>query len=184
MVVTLELTALSISREREMGTFDQLMVTPMTPFEILAGKSIPGFLIGIIEATFIILMIVLWFKIPFRGSILALYFGLFSFLISAIGTGLMISSISVTQQQGLMGAFLFLVPAVILSGFATPISNMPEFIQFFTYLNPMRYFLIIVRSTFLEGAGMDILWPQYWPMLVIGATTLVAAGIMFRKRMY
>jgi len=184
LVVTLEVTALSVAREREAGTFDQLLVTPMTPFEILVGKSLPGLIIGLIEASFIIAIIVFWFHVPLRGSLAVLYCGLFLFLLSAIGIGLMISSLSATQQQGLMGAFLFLVPAVILSGFATPIENMPELVQWLTYLNPMRYFLIVVRSVFLQGASFDLLWPQFWPMALIGIVTLSTAAIMFRRRMY
>ncbi len=184
LVVTIEVTSLSVAKEREAGTFDQLLVTPMTPVEILIGKSLPGFIIGTLEATFIILVIVTWFHIPLRGSILALYFGLFTFLLSAIGIGLMISAFSVTQQQGLMGAFLFLVPSVILSGFATPIANMPKFVQDITYLNPLRYFLIVVRSIFLQGASFDLLWSQYWPMALIGIVSLAAAGLLFRGRMY
>ncbi len=184
IVVTLEVTALSVAKEREAGTFDQLLVTPMTPFEILVGKSLPGFIIGTLEGTFIILVTVLWFDIPLRGNILALYAGLFTFLMSAIGIGLMISSIAVTQQQGLMGAFMFLVPAVVLSGFATPISNMPELVQKLTLLNPMRYFLVIVRSVFLQGASFDLLWPQYVPMAIIGIVTLAIAESLFRKRLY
>jgi len=184
LVVTLEVTALSVAREREAGTFDQLLVTPMTPFEILVGKSLPGIIIGLLEASFIITLIVLWFHVPLRGNIFALYLGLLIFLLSAIGIGLMISSLAVTQQQGLMGAFLFMVPAVILSGFATPIENMPPLVQWITYLNPMRYFLVIVRSVFLQGASFDLLWSQYWPMLLIGITTLSMAALLFRKRMY
>ncbi len=184
LVVTIEVTSLSVAKEREAGTFDQLLVTPMTPVEILVGKSLPGFIIGTLEATFIILVIVTWFHIPLRGSIPALYFGLFTFLLSAIGIGLMISAFSVTQQQGLMGAFLFLVPSVILSGFATPIANMPRLVQDLTYLNPLRYFLIVVRSIFLQGASFDLLWSQYWPMALIGVVTLAAAGMLFRGRMY
>ncbi len=184
LVVTLEVTALSVAREREAGTFDQLLVTPMTPFEILAGKSLPGLIIGVLESTFIITLIVYWFHVPLRGSIGALYLGLFIYLLSAVGIGLMISSFSVTQQQGLMGAFLFMVPAVILSGFSSPIENMPEMIQWLTYLNPMRYFLIISRSVFLQGASYDLLWSQYWPMLLIGLSSLSVATILFRRRMY
>ena len=184
LVVSLEVTALSIAREREAGTFDQLLVTPMTPFEILVGKSLPGLIIGLLEGTFIISLIVLWFHVPLRGNIATLYAGLFIYLLSAIGIGLMISSLCVTQQQGLMGAFLFLVPAVILSGFATPLENMPEVVQWLTYLNPMRYFLIIVRSVFLQGASFNLLWSQFWPMLLIGISTLTLAALLFRKRMY
>lgn len=184
IVVTLEVTALSVAKEREAGTFDQLLVTPMNPFEILVGKSLPGLIIGTLEGTFIILVTVFWFDIPLRGNILALYLGLFTFLLSAIGIGLMISSISVTQQQGLMGAFMFLVPAVVLSGFATPIANMPRFVQQLTLLNPMRYFLIIVRSVFLQGASFSLLWSQYIPMAAIGVASLAVAGVLFRKRLY
>ena len=184
LVVTLEVTALSIAREREAGTFDQLLVTPMTPFEILIGKSLPGMIIGMLEATMVIAIIVFLFHVPLRGSLAALYLGLFLFLLSAIGIGLMISALSTTQQQGLMGAFLFLVPAIILSGFATPIENMPQPVQWLTYCNPMRYFLIIVRSVFLQGASFDLLWSQFWPMALIGISTLSTAAVMFRRRMY
>jgi len=184
LVVTMLVTALSVAREREAGTFDQLMVTPLRPAEILLGKSLPGFIIGFLEASFIILMAVLWFHVPLRGSLAALYAGLFLFLLSTIGVGLMISSIAVTQQQGLLGAFLFLVPAIILSGFATPIANMPHFMQEFTLLNPMRYFLIILRGVFLEGTDISTLWPQYWPMAAIGIVNLAVAGALFRHRMY
>jgi len=129
LVVTLVVTALSVAREREQGTFDQLLVTPLRPTAILIGKSIPGLVIGVIEASFIIVVAMLWFDIPLRGSVGALYLGLLLFLFSAVGVGLMISAISITQQQAVLGAFLFLVPAVILSGFATPIANMPEVVQ-------------------------------------------------------
>jgi ABC-2 type transport system permease protein len=129
-------------------------------------------------------MAVLWFHIPLRGSVLALYAGLFLFLLSAIGVGLMISSIAVTQQQGLLGAFLFLVPAVILSGFATPIANMPTFVQHLTLINPLRYFLLVIRGVFLEGASFPLLWPQYWPMAAIGLVNMALAGWLFRHRLY
>jgi len=183
LVVSVLVTSLSVAREREAGTFDQLLVTPLRPLEILIGKVLPGFIIGTIEATFIIIIAVQWFHIPLRGSLSALYVGLFLFLLSAIGVGLMISSIAVTQQQGLLGAFLFLVPSVILSGFATPIANMPEFVQHLTLLNPLRYFLLVLRGVFLEGDSLDLLWPQYWPMAIIGLATLLAAGWLFRHRL-
>jgi ABC-2 type transport system permease protein len=184
LVVTLVVTALSVAREREAGTFDQLLVTPLRPAEILIGKALPGLVIGTVEATFIILMAVYWFEIPLRGGLLVLYAGIWLFLLSAVGVGLVISSLSATQQQGLLGAFLFLVPAVILSGFATPIENMPQFVQWLTYLNPMRYILVIVRGVFLQGADAASLTSQYWPMALISVTALVAAGWLFRHRMY
>ena len=184
LVVTLIVTALSVAREREAGTFDQLLVTPLRPVEILIGKSIPGLLVGLLQGSLIILIAVYGFGIPLRGPIGALYLGMGLFLLSAVGVGLMISSLSVTQQQGLLGAFLFLVPAVILSGFATPIANMPQAVQLLTYLDPLRYFLIVLRGVFLEGDTYTLLLDQYWPMALIGLVTLTAAGWLFRHRMY
>jgi ABC-2 type transport system permease protein len=184
LVVTLLVTALSVAREREMGTFDQLLVTPMRPFEILVGKTVPGLIIGSIEASFIIAMAVLWFHIPLRGSLPALGVGLLLYLIAVVGIGLMISALAVTQQQALLGTFLFLVPAVTLSGFATPIVNMPPLVQGITYLNPMRYFLIVVRGVFLEGSSVDLLVPQYWPMALMGVVTLAVAAGLFRRKLY
>jgi ABC-2 type transport system permease protein len=184
LVVTVMVTALSVAREREAGTFDQLLVTPLRPVEILLGKALPGIIIGFVEANLIILIAVLWFHVPLRGNIIALYIGLFLFLLSVIGVGLMISSVAVTQQQGLLGGFLFLVPSIILSGFATPIANMPQVVQVLTLINPMRYFLVILRSVFLEGASASLLGSQYWPMAVIGVINLALAAWMFRHRMY
>ena len=184
LVVTMLVTALSVAREREQGTFDQLLVTPLRPVEILMGKALPGFIIGTLEATVIILMAVFWFKVPLLGSIITLYTGVGLFLLSAIGVGLMISSLAVTQQQGLLGAFLFLVPAIILSGFTTPIANMPQIIQDITLINPMRYFMVVLRGVFLEGAPFHLLIGQFWPMALIGVVNLAAAGWLFRHRMY
>jgi len=184
LVVTTLVTALSVAREREQGTFDQLLVTPFRPIEILIGKSAPGFIIGIAEATFTILITVFWFQVPLQGNILTLYFGLVMFLLSTVGLGLMISSLAVTQQQGLLGAFMFLVPAIILSGFATPIANMPHWIQIITFLNPMRYFMVIVRGVFLEGTPFHLLVNQFWPLALIGVVNLAVAGWLFRRRMY
>lgn len=184
LVVTLLVTSLSVAREREQGTFDQLLVTPYSPAEILIGKATPGFLIGVGEATLIILMAVFWFRVPLVGSLLTLYVGIVLFVLAAIGVGLMISSLAVTQQQALLGAFLFLVPAIILSGFATPISNMPPVVQKITYADPLRYFLVVLRNTFLEGTPFNLLIDQFWPMAVIAAITLTLATWMFRRRMY
>ena len=183
LVITTIVTGLSVAREREAGTFDQLLVTPLRPVEILIGKSIPGILIGLIEGSFILLVVLFWFEVPLRGSFGALYLGMFLFLLSAVGIGLMISSLAVTQQQGILGAFLFLVPAVILSGFATPISNMPELVQQLTLINPMRYFMVILRGVFLEGDSYALLFDQYWPMAVIGLVNLTLAAWLFRHRM-
>jgi ABC-2 type transport system permease protein len=184
LVVTLVVTALSVAREREAGTFDQLLVTPLRPVEILIGKSVPGILIGFLQGSLIIFIAVKGFGVPLRGDLGALYLGMGLFLLSAVGVGLMISSLAVTQQQGLLGAFLFLVPAVILSGFATPIANMPQVVQWLTYLDPLRYFLIVLRGVFLEGDSYALLMDQYWPMALIALISLSAAGWLFRHRMY
>jgi ABC-2 type transport system permease protein len=184
LVVTMLVTALSVAREREQGTFDQLLVTPMRPSEILIGKALPGLIIGVLEGSAITLLAVFWFHVPLIGSVFALITGLCLFLLSAIGIGLMISSLSVTLQQGLLGAFLFLVPSVILSGFATPIANMPKAVQLLTYLNPLRYFLSVLHGVFLEGTPFRLLLGQFWPMAVIGVVTLSFAGWLFRRRMY
>jgi len=184
LVVTMLVTALTVAREREQGTFDQLLVTPLRPGEILVGKCVPGLVIGIVQATVILLVATLWFRVPFIGSLPAFYAGLCLFLLSGVGIGLLVSALSATQQQGLLGAFLFMVPAVILSGFATPIANMPRVVQWLTYADPLRYFLVILRKTFLEGAGFALLTDQLWPMALIGATTMAAASWLFRHRMY
>ncbi len=183
-VVTLLVVGLSVAREREAGTFDQLLVTPFTQGEILLGKGLPGLLIGGVEASVIILAAVFWFDVPLRGSLLALYLGLFLFVAAVIGIGLMISSLAVTQQQALLGAFLFMVPSIVLSGFATPIANMPPVIQELTWLNPMRHILIIVRGTFLEGSGVHAFVPEYLALAATAALSLLAAGWLFRKRAY
>ncbi|HHJ80633.1 MAG TPA: ABC transporter permease [Candidatus Tenderia electrophaga] len=184
LVVALLVTALSVAREREAGTFDQLLVTPLRPVEILIGKAIPGIIIGVLEASVILVLMVLLFDIPLRGDLGALYLGIFLFLLSAVGVGLMISAIAVTQQQAILGAFLFLVPAVILSGFSTPIANMPEVVQWLTYIDPLRYFLVVVRGVMLEGNSYALLLHQYWPMAIIGVASLAMAGWLFRRRMY
>jgi len=184
LLITMLVTAMSVAREREQGTFDQLLVTPLRPVEILIGKALPGFLIGAVEATVIILIATLWFDVPLRGNGALLYAGLALFLLSAVGVGLMISSIAVTQQQGLLGAFLFMVPAVTLSGFATPIANMPPAVQAVTLLDPLRYFLVVLRKLFLEGVSFDVLVHQLWPMALIGVVSLAIAGWLFRNRMY
>ena len=183
LVVTLLATGLSVARERESGTFDQLLVTPLGSAEILLGKSVPGFVIGLMEATVILIAAVFWFDVPFTGSLVALYLGLVVFLLSGIGIGLMISSMSVTQQQGALGVFLFMVPAVILSGFATPIANMPVAVQYLTYLDPLRYFLVILRGTFLQGDGAGVLGSQYAGLAVLALASMTLAAWLFRHRM-
>jgi len=183
LVIALVVTSLSVARERELGTFDQLLVTPLRPVHILIGKALPALLIGLVEGTFILVVAVLWFRVPFLGNLGWLYVALSLFLLAVIGVGLMISSLVRTQQQAILGAFLFLVPAVILSGFATPISNMPPFVQHLTWLNPMRYFLVIVRGLFLQGMSFDLILHQLWPLALIAAATLSLAAWLFRHHL-
>jgi ABC-2 type transport system permease protein len=184
IVVTTIVSSLSIAREKEDGTFDQLLVTPFRPFEILVGKALPGFAIGFAEATVVTLVAVFWFKVPFQGNVLTFYTGLALFLLSTIGIGLMISSLAATMQQALLGSFLFLVPAVILSGFSTPISNMPGWIQNITLLDPMRYFMVVLRGVFLEASSLPSLAHQLWPMGLIGVVNMTVAAWLFRRRVY
>ena len=183
LLVSMTATGLSVAREREMGTFDQLLVTPLRPAEILPGKALPGFLVGFFEATVVILVAIFWFHVPFNGSILVLYMGLFCFLLSVVGIGLMISSFATTQQQGLLGVFLFVVPAIVLSGFATPIANMPAAVQYITLLDPLRYFLVILRACFLQGTESYLLWPQFLPLLVLGLVSMSVSVLLFRRRL-
>lgn len=184
LIVTLLVTALSVAREREQGTFDQLLVTPLRPVEILLGKALPGLIIGTLEASLIIVLAVVWFHVPLIGHLATLYTGLGLFLLSGVGIGLMVSALAVTLQQALLGAFLFMVPAIILSGFATPIANMPAFVQAITLIDPVRYFMVVLRGVFLEGAPFHLLIAQFWPMALIGITTLALATWLFRRRMY
>ncbi|CAL1240430.1 ABC transporter permease [Candidatus Methylocalor cossyra] len=184
LVVTMLVTAMSVAREREQGTFDQLLVTPFTPLEILIGKALPGFLVGLAESSLIVLVAVYWFRVPFVGEPGALYLGIVLFLLATVGVGVMISSLAATQQQGMLGAFLFIVPSTILSGFATPIANMPELVQELTRLIPLRYFLVIVRGVMLEGIPPALLWDQYWPMGLIGLASLGLSAWLFRRRLY
>ncbi len=183
LVVTMMTTALSVAREREQGTFDQLLVTPLRPVEILIGKAMPGVLIGIFEASMVVILAVYWFRVPFEGELWVLYLGVGLFVLAVVGIGLMISSLALTMQQALLGAFLFMVPAVVLSGFATPIANMSPAVQTLTLIDPLRYFLVIVRGVFLEGVGFDLLRHQMWPLALIALGSLAAAGWLFRHRM-
>jgi ABC-2 type transport system permease protein len=183
LVVTMMVTSLSVAREREQGTFDQLLVTPLRPVEILIGKAMPGVVIGVFEASLVVVLAVNWFKVPLAGELWVLYLGIGLFALAAVGIGLMISSLAATMQQALLGAFLFMVPAVVLSGFATPIANMTPLVQAITLVDPLRYYLVILRGVFLEGAGFALLIDQMWPLALIAAATLAAAGWLFRNRM-
>jgi ABC-2 type transport system permease protein len=181
-VVVMILTSLSVAREREFGTFDQLLVAPFSPVEILVGKSMPGIVFGMLDALIFSGGAVLWFHIPFRGTISALMISLLCFIITLVGIGLLVSSLSTTMQQGLLGAFLFLMPAITLSGLATPVENMPMWLQQADMFNPVRHIITALRRIFLEGADLATAWPQIWPLLIMACVTLPLAAWLFRRR--
>jgi ABC-2 type transport system permease protein len=178
---TLLLTTMSVAREREQGTFDQLLVTPFRPGEIMVGKALPSVAIGLIQATLILLVAQLWFRIPFAGSYATLYAGLLLFLLAAVGIGLMLSTIVATMQQAMLSAFVVMMPFSLLSGLTTPISNMPGGFQLVTFANPLRYAIDLAHRVYLEAAGLADLVPDLWPMAIIAALTLATASWMFRR---
>ncbi|QKP78430.1 ABC transporter permease [Methyloligella sp. GL2] len=183
LLQTLLLTAMSVAREREQGTFDQLLVTPFRPYEIMIGKAVPSMMVGTIQATLILLVAQLWFRIPFAGSFVTLYIGLVFFLMASVGIGLMVSSFVNTMQQAMLFSFVLLMPFTLLSGLTTPIANMPQVLQYLTLLNPLRYAIEIAHRVYLEGAGLVELWPDIWPLILIGAVTLPVSAWMFRHRL-
>ncbi len=183
MIQTLMLTAMSVAREREQGTFDQLLVTPFRPAEIMAGKALPSMLVGIIQATGVLLVAQLWFRIPFQGSFLTLYAGLALFVLAAVGVGLVVSALCQTMQQAMLFSFILIMPFALLSGLTTPISNMPPSLQYFTCINPLRYAIDIAQRVYLEGAGAGVLMPDLWPLAAIAAVTLAAASWLFKHRL-
>ena len=183
MLITVMLTALAIVREKEIGTMEQLMVTPVRPIELMLGKTLPFALIGIVQVFLITTVALLVFGIPFRGSALLLLGCAALYLMTTLGAGLFISTISHTQQQAMMTMFFFVTPAFMLSGFAFPIQNMPEAVQWFTYLNPLRYFMDIVRGIFLKGTGIASLWPQMVALGVYGAVVLTLSALRFQKKL-
>jgi ABC-2 type transport system permease protein len=178
----LVVTALSVARERELGTFEQLLVSPLDPHEIVIGKTVPALIIGLTEGTVMLLVGIFVFRVPFQGSFVLLYLAMTVFLAAVIGVGLFISSLATTQQQGILGAFVFMVPAILLSGFATPIENMPEWLQTLTLANPLRYYVAIIKGVFLKGMPAAIVVQLLWPLAVIALVTLSAATWLFRHR--
>lgn len=182
MMTSLIVTAMTVARERELGTFDQLLVSPLSPTEILIGKTVPGIIIGLVQASIMIFAAVFVFSVPLTGSLILLYGSLFFFISSVVGVGLFLSSISKTQQQALLYTFVFLAPAVTLSGFATPIENMPVFLQKLTDINPLKHFLIVSRGVFLKEMGLQEVLSHTYPLIAIAFCTLVGAGLFFKKR--
>jgi ABC-2 type transport system permease protein len=182
MVEALLITGLSVARERELGTFDQLLVSPLRPSEILLGKTIPAIIVGVLEGLLLVLAILTLFQIPFEGSFPLLVISMFVYVTAITGVGLFISSLCSTQQQAILGSFVFLTPAILLSGFATPIENMPTWLQYATYINPARYFMYISRGLFLKNLPADTVFFHLWPLCLIALFNLTAAARFFRRR--
>lgn len=182
MLTCLLLTSMAVVREREIGTMEQLMVTPLKPIELMLGKTIPFAIIGFFDMFLVTMVGIFWFDVPIKGPVQLMPLATAIYLLSALGIGLFISTISKTQQQAMMVTFFFYVPSVLLSGFIFPIENMPDIIQHGTYINPLRYFLVIIRGVFLKGNGISILWPQMLALLILGISVMTISSLRFRKR--
>jgi ABC-2 type transport system permease protein len=184
LVITTNLSAMAIVREKELGTLEQLNVTPLARWELIVGKLVPYAVIGMIDVVLVLIVSVMWFEVPMRGSIPLLFAMSANYLLSTLGLGLFVSTVSATQQQAMMTTtFFFLTPMIYLSGFIFPIENMPEWIQPFTYLIPLRYFLVILRGIFLKGIGLETLWPQALALLGWGLAMLTLATLRSTKRL-
>jgi len=183
MLIGLMLTSMAIVREKEAGTIEQIMVTPIRPVEFILGKCAPFAVIGFANTAMVSAIALLWFDIPFRGSFPLLLLGVALFLVSTLGVGLFISTVSQTQQQAMMTTFFFFFPAMLFSGFIFPIANMPTVIQWMSLLDPLRYMLVVIRGVFLKGVGFDILWTQYAALGVLGLTVMTFAVSRFHKHL-
>ena len=181
MLVTLMFTSVAVVREKEVGTMEQVRVPPITPLEFILGKTVPFALIGFGDVIIVTVVGVLLFGVPVRGNLILLFFSTAVFLMTSLGAGLIISTLCRTQQQAMMTVFFFNLPANLLSGFMFPIANMPTAVQWITYVNPLRYFLVILRGIFLKGVRLDVLWPQLAALAVMGVITLFIASKRFRK---
>jgi drug efflux transport system permease protein len=182
-LVTVMLTAMSIVREKEIGTMEQLMVSPIRPLELMLGKTLPFALIGMLQVTLMTALALGIFQVPFRGNFLTMLVCTALFLMTTLGAGLFISTISQTQQQALMTFFFMFMPMFLLSGFSFPINSMPAAVQWLTYLNPIRYFMEIIRGIFLRGTGPSILWPQMAALAVFGVAIFTSSALRFRKKL-
>lgn len=182
-MMSLLLTAMAIVKEKEIGTMEQLIVSPLRPLELIAGKLIPFAIIALIQIALITTLGVVWFHVPLRGSLFLLLFCTCIYLFTTLGIGLFISTISATQQEAMMSVFLFFMPTVLLSGFAYPIANMPQVIQWSTFINPLRYFMVVIRTIFLKGVGLEFLWTQLLPLLAMGFVVVSLSVLRFRRSM-
>lgn len=181
-VVGFMVSSLSIARERELGTFEQLLVAPLKPFEILIGKSLPALLIALTSATAMLLLGLMFLDVPFRGSLTLLFLGMVVYLAAIIGIGLFISSIAKTQQQAIIGLFIYMVPAVLISGYATPVENMPDWLQWLAAATPITHFIAISKAVYLRDAPLMLYFSHIWPMGVIALVTLSAGSWLYRRR--
>ncbi|MDR2342157.1 MAG: ABC transporter permease [Campylobacteraceae bacterium] len=182
MLLAIILSALSITREKELGTFEQILVSPLRSYEILLGKLIPGLIISILVSSLILFLAIFYFEVPFRGSLLTLYLGVTIFLFTISGVGLFISSLCKTQQQAILGTFIFLLPSFLLSGFATPMENMPLWLQPISDLIPLKYYITLIKGLFLKDISFAIAFPLLAKMFLLGIIALVAALILFKKK--
>ncbi|MGP0083963.1 MAG: ABC transporter permease [Steroidobacteraceae bacterium] len=181
LVTIVNLTAFAVVREREVGTLEQIMVSPIRPAEFIFGKTIPFFIVGLGEVALVVAVGVLWFQIPFVGSAFVLLLGTALYLLSTLALGLLISTVCTTQQQAFSTNFFVLNPFFILSGFSFPISSMPQVLQWFTYINPLRYYLVVIRGTLLKGVGVSVLWPDFAAMAILALVLLTLSILRFRK---
>jgi ABC-2 type transport system permease protein len=181
LVTVMNLTAFAVVREREIGTLEQWMVTPISPTELIVGKTLPFLVVGLATVIGVGILGSWWFEVPFRGNIFVLLLGATLFLSSALGVGLLISTVCETQQQSFAISFFYISPAITLSGFGYPIASMPTALQWLTYLDPLRFFLVVLRGTFIKGVGLEVLWPQMVAMALLGAGTLTLATLRFHK---
>jgi ABC-2 type transport system permease protein len=184
MVVTINLTSLAIVKEKEIGTFEQLIVTPLKPYQIIIGKLVPFSIVGFVSVTIVLTVMRYWYQMPVNGSVPLLYFAAFLFMLSTLGLGLFVSTISRTQQQATMTSFFgVMMPIIYLSGFAFPIENMPVVIQYITYVIPLRYFITIVRGIILKGIGFESLISEFSALLIFGILILTLSSLRFRKKL-
>ena len=181
MIMALLISALSLARERELGTFEQLLVTPLRPPEILVGKALPGIIVGLIDANIVIAAALLWFRLPFRGDVLLLQAMLVLYMLTGVGIGLALSSFARTQQQAMLGVFVFASPMIVLSGYAAPVENMPPLAELIGRADPVRYMLVVARGLFLQDMPLNVVLSQAWPMVLIALATLTIAGLAMRR---
>jgi ABC-2 type transport system permease protein len=180
-VMVIMLTAFAVVREREIGTLEQIMVTPIRRVEFILGKTLPFYLIGLMDVALVSLVGTLWFRVPFRGHVSVLVFGAAVYLLCMVGIGLLLSTLANTQQQAMVAGFFFMMPTIIFSGFGSPISSMPQWLQWLSYANPLRYFMVVLRSVYLKGVGLEVLWPQMAAMAAIALIVLTVSVLRFQK---